>query len=153
MLEQLSAYALGDFTLCLFVAALLISLLHKAAKRNMPLAEIIFRWFVLLPVGLALLYSALGHGLNPQSSILQHQAATANIAFGIIAILAFNASFGFRMATVMGVTIWMWGDALLRATHFYFSPLYAGSVFWLEICLPVVLILCLVSLRKESRRV
>ena len=65
--------------------------------------------------------------------------------FGVLGVVgAFSKSRGFRLATVLGVTVWFWGDA---AGHIYqmvakddFSPGNAGTWFWLDVISPAVLL-------------
>ena len=76
----------------------------------------------------------------------------ANLAIAVIAICAFKASYGFRLATVLAVVCWLGGDATghiyqIIVTH-DFAVGNAGSWFWLDVLLPIVMIVLIVKLRK-----
>lgn len=149
-----------DFELFLFFLAIAIVIAHKLARRRMSLSEIIFRWFVLLPLGIAELYACLRHGFYSNTSainlswlggLLQYKIATANLGFGLIALLSFNASFGFRLAAVLSNACWLWGEAYMLLTQYNFSFINAPSAYWLDVLLPVLLLLCLWSLKRQQR--
>lgn len=160
MLAKFMTWMAVDFEYFMFFLAAIIALLHKLARRQMNMSEIIFRWFVLLPLGFVGLYSAMRHGVySPEvaakigwlGGLFQFKVATANLGFGLIAALSFNASFGFRLAAVLGNTCWLWGDAITRFTKYYFSFNNAASGFWLDIFLPIVLLLCLISIKRQQK--
>lgn len=153
-------WVLVDFELFVFALATLIVILHKFARPRMSLSEIIFRWFVLFPLGVVELYACLRHGIYSHTTavnlgflggLYQYKITMANLGFGLIAILSFNASFGFRLAAVLGNTCWLWGDAYMRLTQYYFTFINAPSAFWLDVFLPVLLLLCLFSIKKQKR--
>src|SRR3990167_7609111 len=91
-----------------------------------------------------------------QNSPFQFEVAVANLGFGMIGILSFRASYGFRVATVMGNTFWLWGDA---TGHLYQMMVNnnltvgnAGSWFWMDIIIPLVLLVCILRLNSPSHQ-
>ncbi len=160
MLAKFLNWVMVDFEYFMFFLAFVISILHKLTHRHLSTSEIIFRWFVLLPLGLSSLYAFVSHGFYSEAAaaqigwlgkLFQFKLAAANLGFGLIAVLSFNASFGFRLATVLGNTCWLWADALMRFTKFYFVVAYAAAGFWIDVFLPIILLLCLWSLKREQR--
>lgn len=153
-------WALVDFEFFMFFLATVVAILHKLARRQMSTSEIIYRWFVLFPLGIAGLYACMRHGLYSNitavkigwlGGLFEYKVASASLGFGLIALLSFNASFGFRLAAVIGNTCWLWGDAYMRITKYYFTFTNAASGFWLDLFLPVLLLLCLLSIKRQQR--
>lgn len=164
MLTDLIRYAFANFGLTLFILAMIIAMVQRMLQSSIsptPTAEIFFRWLVLLPMGVCGLINFIMHGFYPiftamqigwQNSPFQWEVAVANLGFGVLGILAFKNSFGFRMACVIGVTCWLWGDA---AGHIYqmvtqnnFASGNAGSWLWLDIFVPLFLMALLIKIRK-----
>lgn len=156
-----------DFNLFMFFLALVFMFIHVRLKgRRIAKAEIVYRWTALFPLGFTALYAGYMHLIYPNftaatigwaNSPFQFEVAMANFALGFIGILSFNASYGFRLATVIANTIWLWGDA---AGHIYqmikfqdFAVGNAGSWFWMDILIPFILIICITQLnpRKQMR--
>lgn len=160
MLAKFVNWVMVDFEFFMFFLATAIAILHKLARRQMSNSEIIFRWFVLFPLGVAGIYASMRHGVYSNATainigwlggLFQYKVATANFGFGLIALLSFNASYGFRLAAVLGNTCWLWGDAYMRITKYYFTFTNAASGFWLDLFLPLLLLLCLLSLKRQQR--
>ena len=162
MFAEWMSTLLTNFGLALFVLALLIAVIQSLFSRKTHIAEIFYRWIALLPLGVTALYAFVMHAFFPdftastigwQNSPFQFEVAVANLGFGIIAVLSFSASYGFRAATVIGNTCWLWGDATGHVyqmiTNHNFAVGNAGSWFWMDILVPLCLILCLTKLREK----
>lgn len=153
-----------NFSFAMFVLAVLITLLHKIAMRKSLFSEIAYRWFALFPLGLGSLYLSYMHAFYPidiaaqlgwPNSSFQMVVAIAYLAFGLLAIFSFNTRFGFRLATVLSNTIWLWGWVVVQTYQLYLpsEPLtvsHMPSWLWLDFSLPIVLWLCLVSIKKRK---
>jgi hypothetical protein len=110
-------WLLENFGLVMFVLATLLIIINKRlVKRNISNAEIVYRWIALLPLGITALYAALLHIFFPSiasqnigwmTSPFQTEVGVANLAIGMLGILSFQASYGFRLATVVAATIWL----------------------------------------------
>jgi hypothetical protein len=166
MIQDTIKFLLENAFLVLFVLAVffgLIGFARKANKKQSQLWEPSFFWMLLLFVGVGGIYGFLTHGfmgdiaakeIGWANSPFQWEVAVANLVFGVLGVLgACSKSRGFRLATVLGVTVWFWGDA---AGHIYqmvakddFSPGNAGTWFWLDVISPAVLLfLHIVNKRK-----
>ena len=156
------ALILQNFGLSLFVLAMFFVIFHRIIRKTIPFSEILYRWIALFPLGITALYAFVLHAFFPDftaatigwpNSPFQFEVAMANLGFGIIAILSFRADYGFRLATVIGNTCWLWGDALGHVyqiiTNHNFTVGNAGSWFWLDILVPLMLILCLINLKNQ----
>jgi hypothetical protein len=154
--------ALKNFSLALFILALIISTIQWGRHQKIPAAEIFYRWMALLPLGLAGLYGFVMHAFFPDisaaaigwtNSPFQYEVAMANLGFGLIAILSYKASYGFRLATVIANTCWLWGDAsghiYQMITQHNFASGNAGSWFWMDIILPLVMIICISKIKPQ----
>lgn len=154
---------LENFSLAMLILALLFILLHKLIKRHIPESEIIYRWLAFFALGLSSLYAFVMHAFFPNlaannigwtTNPFQYEVAMANLAIGVIAILSFNASYGFRLATVIAAVFWLWGDAvghILQIIKFHdFSQGNAGSWLVMDIILPFMLIIVIRKLDKIS---
>jgi hypothetical protein len=164
---QVVEFILKHFALVMLLLAMLLILINLLIEKNLNFAEIAFRWLTLLSLGFTSAYSFVMHAFFPeftaaqigwQDSPFQFEVAMANLAFAATGILAFKGSFGFRLATVIGSTCWLWGDAIghvlqMVANHNY-APANAGSWLWMDILTPLLLILCLffTDHSRSSRR-
>ena len=159
-------YALMNFSLVMFFFAVIFSLIDNIIsalfRRGTSGYSLLFRWVALLPLGITGIYAFIMHAFFPDftassigwsSSPFQFEVAMADLAFGVLGILAFNASYGFRLATVIGSTCFLWGDAVGHVyqmlMHHNFSVGNAGSWFWIDILLPLVLIFCIYKMRPK----
>lgn len=164
MLADWIPWILRDFAFFMFIIAILFVILHRLIKRNLSESEIVYRWVALFALGFTGIYGFILHAFFPDlaaanigwtNSPFQLEVAVADLAFGVVGILSFNASYGFRLATVIVATICLWGDALghiyQMVTHHNYSVGNAGSWFWMDIVIPLILIICIVNLKPRDR--
>lgn len=156
-------WLLANFDLVMFILASIATVVHSLVDTRQSPYEILYRWFILLPVGITAIYVFLMHIFFPQhvSSIYgwqmspyQIQMAMANLGYGITAILSFKASYHFRLATVVGVTFWLWGNAVghvyqIQVLH-TLSPDKAGSWIFTDMFVPIILIISMLKLKRYS---
>lgn len=154
---------LNNFGLALLILAVLIAIIDwpiARFRKKHDFYEVFFRWIVLLPLGIASLYGFIMHAFFPVStaaligwtnSPFQFEVAMANLGIGIIAVIAFRASYGFRLATVIASACWLWGDALghiyQMAAHQNYQLGNSGSWLWMDLIIPAILIVCIVKMR------
>lgn len=164
-MHSLISLILGHFSFSMLVLAMMISFINIWLSPMMPKAEIIFRWFVVLPIGVTACYAFVMHGffseltastIGWRDSPFQFEVAMANLGFGLIALLSFKASFGFRLATVIGNTCWIWGDAAefvyQIVNHYHrFNFMNTGIWFYVDVFLPFILIISLMILKNSEQ--
>lgn len=164
MIGKIIAAVMTNFGLAMFILAAILILINKfLSKQEMSGYEIAFRWFALLMFGLTAIYSFIMHGFFPdftaatigwQNSPFQYEVAMANLGFGMLGICSFAASAGFRLATLVGNTCWLWGDATghiyQMITQHNFSVGNAGSWFWLDVLMPLIMMICYIGMPKED---
>jgi len=117
-------------------------------------------------VGFGSIWASIGHSLfanQVASSIgwapgspFQQEVAFANLAFGVLGILCIWIRGNFWTATVIGVSIFLLGDALSHITNIFATSNYstgnAGAVLILDILVPILLIGLLVTYRVMEER-
>lgn len=162
-LNQAMIWSLVNFDCTMFILAFFFILLHRTIiRRGISEAEIVYRWIALFPLGINGVYTFIMHAFFPDISAaaigwtpspFQWEVAIADLAIGMLGILSFNASYNFRLATVIGSTIWLWGVAF---GHLYqiieqqnFATGNAGSWLWMDIIVPLVLIVCIIKLKRS----
>jgi hypothetical protein len=148
------AFALSHFELTMLLFALFFIVLHLIVrKKNVSFYEVVFRWVVLFSLGFTSLYVFIMQAFFPiltasslgwQMSPFQFEVALANLSLGVLGVLSFRASLGFRLATVLSAVIMLWGDAID-----HFTPGNAGSWFWLNLIIPLILLICFVKLKRR----
>lgn len=157
---------LSNFGLAMFVLAVFFIVLHKLIVRGrLSSDEIVYRWMALLPLGVTMIYTFVIHAFYPEladknigwaASPFETEVAIADLALGVVAVLSFNASFGFRLATVLANSIFLLGCA---SNHIYLMIMQgnynvgnAGSWLWLDdLILPLILLLCIIGLSRQRK--
>ena len=162
MLADWIGLLLSNFGFAMFLVAVFFMLLNRLVTRGrVPQYEIVYRWIALFPVGVTGVYTFVMHVFYPDISAatigwspspFQYEVGIADLGFGVLAILSFNASYGFRLATTLGNTVWLWGDAIGHIHQIIaqqnFSSGNAGTWFWMDIFMPVIMLLCILKLRR-----
>lgn len=167
MLAEFIRLALTNFSLSMFVLAAFFIVLHNLlARGRLSQFEIVYRWLALFPLGFTGIYAFVMHVFFPEiasasigwaQSPFQYEAGIADLSFGTLAILSFNAGFGFRLAAVIGNVIWLLGDAF---QHIYlmimqgnYSVGNAGTWLWLsDLIMPLMMLLCINGLSKLQNK-
>lgn len=158
--------ALSNFDLSMFGLAVLLILFHLLLRiRQIKLAEIVYRWMALFALGFTSIYAFVMHvffsdlsaaAIGWATSPFQFEVGMADLALGLLGVISFRASHGFRVATVIAAVCMLWGDAL---GHIYqmiafgdFSSGNAGSWFALDLIVPAILTICIVNLKPHGIR-
>lgn len=149
---------LTHFSLAMLALAIVLFIFDWILQkiRRQTSHDILLRWLLLLPIGVASVYVFFMHLFFPKLSAavmswppspFQFEVALANLCIGVLGVLAFRASHGFRVATVIVACFWMWGHAASEIYHIITtSNIYIGNAvswFWVDVILPFVLISCL----------
>lgn len=155
---------LSNFGLFMFALAVFFILLHRMIVGNrLSEYEIVYRWMALFPLGLTGIYCFVIHAYYPEladatigwpASPFEYEVAIANLGFGVIAVLSFNTTFGFRLAAVIGNVIWLMGNAVQHINLMLSQGNYnignAGSWLWMQdLILPLIMLICIIGLSKR----
>ena len=155
---------LTNFSLAMFLLAILFILFHTAVRiRYVSFYEIVYRWMALFALGFTGIFTFVMHAFYADTSAamigwsvspFQYEVAMADLALGVLGVFAFKASFGFRLATVIAAVVILWGDA---SGHLYqmivngnFDLGNAGTWFWLDLIVPLILLICIGRLQYQA---
>ncbi len=167
-MEQLTKLIFEYFSIILLVLAVVVALVTYRSGTSTPgitISENLYRWISLLGAGVVGVYVFFMHAFMPsvsagqigwQTSPFQYEVAVANLGFGMLCILAFSASYGFRLASVIGISVWLWGDAIGHIRQMIvaknFSPGNAGPWFWSDVLVPLLLIWLITKLKNQQTK-
>lgn len=169
LVNEWIALILADFSLAMFVLAMIFFIFEwviQTIRRRANSYESLFRWMAFFPLGVTGLYAFTMHAFFPEMSAaaigwktspFQYEVAIANLAIGVLGVFSFRESYGFRLATVVAATFWLWGDGIghiyQMATQSNFSSGNAGSWFWMDVIIPIVLMICIKRLKPAPYNV
>jgi hypothetical protein len=155
------------FFLTIFVAILftLISKIRNKPLNRMRVVEIFLISFLVISVGLGSIWGFIGHTFLSQQvaanigwaagNPFQQEVAFANLAIGVLGILCYWIRGNFWTATVIVSSIFLLGDAYVHIINIIqyanYAPGNAGSVLYMDIFGPVILILLLIAYRAMER--
>lgn len=161
-------WVLSNPALILYILAMLIVFFRMWGRGELDNPrvrnDLILAYFLLITVGVNGIYNFFMHaffGANiaafigwPQSPF-QMEVAMANLALGVLGILAFRANFGFRLATVIGLSCFMLGAAVTHVLSYMSigntQPGNTGSVFFTDILIPLTLIVLTARQHRLTR--
>jgi hypothetical protein len=167
MIGQAIAIFLGGFSVVMLVAAIAIAALAAVAHRGKPsgaFVDQLFRWMLLLSVGVQGVYTFIVHVFFPTYSAahigwavspFQFEVGIANLAVGVLGLIAFWSNFSFRVAASIAAIVWYGGDAIGHVQQMIvagnYAPGNAGPWFWTDVLVPVVLALCAIVIWNRRR--
>lgn len=108
------------YPLVFFSLAILVATVHYFLHKPKHIIGLYLQYLILFCVGLQGIYAWYGHAFMPvqiaeqigwPQSPFQFEVAVANLAFGVLGVLAFWFSIQFKLATVIGYCIFMFGAA------------------------------------------
>jgi len=162
MTNQWFAWIFENFSLVMLILALVVSFFY-AIFSSLRITENIFRWVAFFALGFTGIYTFILHAFFPAISAanigwvpspFQYEVAVADLTIGILGICCFKASTGFRTATTLAAIIWLWGDAIGHIQQMIIRQNFtlgnAGSWFWIDIIVPLILLIMLLSLKKQK---
>lgn len=144
-------FTLSHLPFVMLIVALLLGL-WQMSRHPEDRMEGLIAYTLLLAVGLSGIWGFVMHAFYPQIadkfigwawSPFEYEVAVANLGMGLTGIFAFNASHGFRLATILFATCFGWGAAgghlyqMLNAHNF--NPGNAGLIFYTDILIPLLL--------------
>jgi len=91
-----------------------------------------------------------------ETSPFQYEVGVADLTVGVLGVLAFCGNSGFRWAATIAAAVWYWGDAVGHVRQMIvahnFAPGNAGSWFWTDVLVPLVMIVSLIAAAGRSAR-
>ena len=156
------------FLLC-FLLALVIGAVHlfrgKQPRTKRRVAETFLLWLLVVNVGIASVLTFIGDAFFadkmatslgwPAGNPFQSLVAVANLSVGVLGILCYWMRGNFWVATVIGFSVWWPGAAVVHIRDIVVSANYApnnaGMTVYMDILVPVILIVSLVYRDRVSR--
>jgi hypothetical protein len=160
-LATLISQVLSNFDLSMFILAMTF-IVCACLKHNEISPHIIYRWFALFSLGIAGMFACMMHVFFPEivasaigwdPSPFQYEVGIADLTIGVLGLLSFHASIGFRLATVIAATCWMWGDVLGHTYHLWnkdFTLTPDDTWFWIDLILPFILLLTIYKMKNPK---
>lgn len=164
-MQALIYWTLSNPAFILYILALLAIVIRLWGRQEVhdskPRVDIALAYMLLIPVGFNGLYNFVMHAFFgntlaafigwPQSPF-QVEVAIANLSFGLLGCLCFRADYGFRLATVIGVSVFLLGAAANHVFNYLMQmnamPGNVGTVLFTDILIPVTLLI--LTLRYRS---
>ena len=166
MIEAAITFVLKNFSIVMLVAALAIAAISTAIHRGTPSHGFVgqlFRWTLLLSVGLQGVYTFVLHVFFPQVSAanigwavspFQYEVGIADLTVGVLGLIAFWSDFSFCIAATVAAVVWYGGDAIGHIRQMIvaqnFAPGNAGPWFWTDVLVPIILIACVLVLWRRG---
>lgn len=164
------SFTLSHIPLFMLILAFIISIvvISMRGEHGGPLqnTNTLIAYLMLLAVGVSGLWGFFMHAFYPtlaasfigwKPSPFQFEVAVANLGIGLAGVFSFRATKGFRMATTVVTTCFLWGAAAghlkQMVTEHNFHPGNAGVIFYTDLFIPLLLIILLVMHNSRSRRV
>jgi hypothetical protein len=92
----------------------------------------------------------------PAGNPFQSEVAVANLTIGTLGILCYWIRGNFWVATAIGCSVWLMGDAVVHIREIVveanYAPNNAGMTFYLDILIPVILVALLVYYLHVKRQ-
>jgi hypothetical protein len=162
MLEHGIRLFFKNFSLFLFVIAIVIGIVYRFYSA-ISFSESIYKWVALLALGFTGVFTFIMHVFFPAisaanigwaTSPFQYEVGIADLTVALLGIVSFKASRGFRYATVLAAMVWLWGDAIGHGMQMMarknFSAGNAGSWFWMDVIIPFVLWIALITIPRRT---
>jgi hypothetical protein len=156
------------FLLC-FLLALVVGAAHlyldKQPRTKRRVVETLLLWLLVICVGIASVLTFAGDAFFadkmatslgwPTGNPFQSLVAVANLSVGVLGILCYWIRGNFWVATVIGFSVWWLGAAAVHIREIVVSANYApnnaGVTVYMDILVPVVLIVLLTYRDRLSR--
>jgi len=149
------AFILENIPLCGLILAIAIGLLRCGCpnvRQRQDRMEGFLAYTLLLAVGVSGIWGFIIHAFFPSLadkaigwpwSPFEFEVAVANLGMGLTGLFAFNASRGFRLATILFASCFGWGAAgghiyQMIAAHNYHAD-NAGIILYTDILIPLLL--------------
>lgn len=157
------------FLVVIFILSFVAFFIHfytqKGERSRKRAVELLLLYQLLFNVGFASLFAAMGflffqeevgQALGWPPSPFQHELGNANLAFGVLGILSIWLRGHFWTATVLGLSIWLLGDAWGHIYHIIFhnnlTDGNAGIPLFGDIIVPLVLLVLLFFYLKSHKK-
>ena len=152
-----------QFPVCMTIFALILGLLFSFFRKERSISDIFLGKLFFFAVGLTGIWGFVMHAFFPEmaakfigwaTSPFQFEVAVANLGMGVAGIFGSRATKPYRIATAIFTTCFLWGAAyghvIQMADMHNFAPGNAGSIFYNDTFLPLLLIIFLACNSDEK---
>lgn len=169
MINEFISFVLSNPSLSIFILgnifAIVVVLLKRKPLEHGTVVEIFFSYYLLFSIGINYLVNFILHVffgkmiasfIGWADSPFQLEVGFASLGFAVVGFLAFRGSFGMRAAAVTGPSFFLLGAAgghiyqMIKAGNF--APGNAGTVFWMDLILPLAGFLLLYLSHKSHKQ-
>lgn len=166
MIEKLIRILFVNFNVVLLIAAIVAACISWGLvhKRQPSFVNTLFGWLLLLSIGGQGVYTFIVHVFFPAVSAanngwavspFQYEVGIADLTVGVLGVLGFWGDYSFRLAAAIAAIVWYWGDAIGHIRQMIvaknFAPGNAGSWFWTDVLVPILLIVCLAIVWRQNK--
>lgn len=153
-------------SLVLLAIAIVFTFIHKIIEhKETTLLEIFLSYLLFFNVGFMCLIAFCGHIFQPDEiahligwspgSPFQSEVGAADLAFGVLGVLAIYYRGLFWLATVLSVSIFLLGDFIVHLAQYSkgdTAPYNIGILIWIEdLAIPLLLIILLILYFRDVR--
>lgn len=146
-------------SLILFGLAVIFTIIHTMIKhRETSIVEIFLSYLIFFNIGFMGLIAFCGHIFNPDEiagligwapgSPFQSEVGAADLAFGVLGVLAIYYRGLFWFATVLSSSIFLLGDFIVHLAQYHkgdIAPYNIGILIWIgDLAIPLLLIILLI---------
>ncbi len=145
-----------------FIGFFIHYLLKKPMKKE-KVIELMLLYQLIFNIGFLGILSFIGLTFLPDVSAdyvgwtqchFQQELANVNLGYGVLGILCYWLRGNFWTATIIGASIWLFGDGV---HHFYdafynlnLAPGNLGILFYTDLLIPIVLVILLILYKKYN---
>lgn len=154
-MQNFIVFIIANFTLSFFVISVLYALFRLLITpkpiSKAKIIDILFAYFLIFNVGFSYLYNFIMHVfygnvaaafIGWSQSPFQLEVGFASLGFAVVGIMSFWCGLGFRAATIIAPSFFLWGAAgghiYQMISHHNFAPGNAGVIFYSDIILPII---------------
>ncbi len=154
---------LSNLNLVFFVFSFFVAALWCKVGKTDYRSELL-RWILFLMGGVVGIYTFVLHvffaqiaaaNIGWQTSPFQYEVGMANLAIGVCCLFALKASYNYRLAAGITLSVWLGGDAVGHLVQMVqahnFAPGNAGSWFWTDVLTPAV-VMTLLAITKPAKK-
>lgn len=158
-------YVISILTILIAISVILISKITSKPLNRKRVVEIFLLSFLVISVGFGSIWAFIGHfflsaqvaasiGWAPGSPF-QSEVAFANLSIGVLGLLCYWIRDNFWTATVIASSIFLLGNAyghiLNMILYLNYAPGNAGSILYMDIIGPIILIVLLILYKSLGR--
>lgn len=154
------------FLIVTLIGAVLHLFLSKAERTKNRIIEILLLWILVVMIGLGSIWAFMGHVFMadmvaamigwPAGNPFQLEVGIANLSYGILGLLCWKFRDNFWTATVIAVSTFYLGDAYIHVVNMMqtgnMAPGNAGYALYMDIIVPIVLIVLLIAYKMTSEK-